>query len=77
MAFFTYILASGRNGTLYSGSTDDLVKRVWQHKSSALRVSQPSMARTSSYGLRCMNRGPTRLRVSAGSRNGIGFGNSS
>ncbi|HWE44624.1 MAG TPA: GIY-YIG nuclease family protein [Caulobacteraceae bacterium] len=32
MAFFTYILASQRNGTLYTGSTDDLVKRVWQHK---------------------------------------------
>jgi putative endonuclease len=28
-----YILASGRNGTLYTGVTSDLVKRVWQHKS--------------------------------------------
>jgi putative endonuclease len=27
-----YILASGRNGTLYHGSTDDLSKRVWEHK---------------------------------------------
>ena len=27
-----YILASGRNGTLYIGVTSDLVKRVWQHK---------------------------------------------
>ena len=27
-----YILASGRNGTLYVGVTSDLVKRVWQHK---------------------------------------------
>jgi len=32
MAFFVYILASGRNGTLYIGMTDDLVKRVWQHR---------------------------------------------
>ncbi len=27
-----YILASGRNGTLYIGVTSDLVKRVWQHR---------------------------------------------
>lgn len=27
-----YILASGRNGTLYVGVTSDLIKRVWQHK---------------------------------------------
>ncbi len=28
-----YILASKRNGTLYTGVTSDLVKRVWEHKS--------------------------------------------
>jgi putative endonuclease len=27
-----YILASQRNGTLYTGVTSDLVGRVWQHK---------------------------------------------
>lgn len=27
-----YILASGRNGTLYVGVTSNLVSRVWQHK---------------------------------------------
>ena len=27
-----YILASARNGTLYTGVTSDLVARVWQHK---------------------------------------------
>ncbi len=32
MAFYTYILASRRNGTLYLGSTDDLPKRVWEHQ---------------------------------------------
>jgi putative endonuclease len=27
-----YLLASKRNGTLYTGVTSDLVKRIWQHK---------------------------------------------
>jgi len=27
-----YILASKRNGTLYTGVTSHLLKRVWQHK---------------------------------------------
>ena len=31
-AFYVYILASGRNGTLYIGVTSQLVQRVWQHK---------------------------------------------
>jgi putative endonuclease len=32
LAFYTYILASRRNGTLYTGSTDDLIARLWQHR---------------------------------------------
>ena len=32
MAFYTYILASGRNGTLYTGSTDDIQNRSAEHK---------------------------------------------
>jgi len=32
MAFFVYIVASKRNGTLYIGMTDDLLKRAWQHR---------------------------------------------
>jgi putative endonuclease len=27
-----YILASGRNGTLYIGVTSNLIQRIWQHK---------------------------------------------
>ncbi|MEQ1754201.1 MAG: GIY-YIG nuclease family protein [Micropepsaceae bacterium] len=28
----TYMLASKRNGTLYTGVTNDLIGRVWRHK---------------------------------------------
>ena len=37
MAFFVYIVASKRNGTLYIGMTDDLPKRAWQHKNSVIK----------------------------------------
>ena len=33
MRFFVYILASGRNGTLYIGLTNDLARRMTAHKS--------------------------------------------
>uniref|UniRef100_B0SVY7 Excinuclease ABC C subunit domain protein n=1 Tax=Caulobacter sp. (strain K31) TaxID=366602 RepID=B0SVY7_CAUSK len=32
MAFYTYIVASRRNGTLYVGSTDDLPWRMEEHR---------------------------------------------
>ena len=30
--YCVYMLASSRHGTLYTGVTSDLVKRVWQHR---------------------------------------------
>jgi putative endonuclease len=35
-SYFVYILASGRNGTLYTGVTNSLVRRIWEHKQGAV-----------------------------------------
>ncbi|HTS41478.1 MAG TPA: GIY-YIG nuclease family protein [Xanthobacteraceae bacterium] len=36
MHFYVYILASKRNGTLYVGMTDNLARRVWEHRTNAV-----------------------------------------
>ncbi len=32
MSFYVYMLASRRNGTLYTGMTDNLIARMWHHR---------------------------------------------
>jgi putative endonuclease len=34
---YVYLLASAKHGTLYVGVTNDLVRRVYQHKTGVLR----------------------------------------
>ena len=36
-SYYVYILSSQRNGTLYVGSTSDLVRRVWEHKHKVIK----------------------------------------
>lgn len=43
-----YIIANKKNGTLYTGVTSDLVKRVWQHRTGTV----PGFA--SRYGCRLL-----------------------
>jgi len=49
-----YVLASGRNGTLYIGVTSDLVKRIWEHKNNLLKVLQDVIMFIILFGMNCM-----------------------
>lgn len=46
--FWVYMLASKRNGTLYIGSSDNLAKRVWEHKNELIKGF------TSKYGVKTL-----------------------
>ena len=45
-AFYVYLFASQKNGTLYTGVTSDLVKRVWEHREGVVEGF------TSKYGVK-------------------------
>ncbi len=48
MAFWVYILATKRNGTFYVGHTDDLARRIWEHRAEV----RPGF--TSKYGIKTL-----------------------
>ena len=37
MAYYVYLLASKKHGTLYLGVTNDIVRRVYEHRTKAVQ----------------------------------------
>jgi GIY-YIG catalytic domain len=48
--YYVYLLASGKYGTLYLGATNDLVRRIYEHKTKVIRGFTHDMALTVSFG---------------------------
>ena len=46
--YWVYIMASRRNGTLYVGVTNDIVRRAWEHREGVIRGF------TSKYGVKIL-----------------------
>ena len=42
--YFVYLMASQRNGTLYCGVTNDLLRRAYEHREGLVGASQSAMA---------------------------------
>jgi len=53
-AGYVYIMASGRNGTLYIGVTSDLAKRAWEHRNGVVAGFTRKYGASCSSGTRRM-----------------------
>ena len=72
--YYVYILASGRNGTLYTGVTNDIARRVWEHKNDLADGFTKNTASTSSFGTKCTKISKPLLHAKSRSKAGTALG---
>ncbi|HEY5047322.1 MAG TPA: GIY-YIG nuclease family protein [Rhizomicrobium sp.] len=51
--YYVYILASRRNGTLYIGVTNNIMRRTWEHKTGLVEALRRNTACIFSSGTNC------------------------
>jgi hypothetical protein len=73
--YYVYILASKRNGTLYTGITDDLSCRIFEHKNDILKGSPSATLSILSFGAKCSKTSTRPFGRRNGSSGGAGRGN--
>jgi len=73
---YVYLLASQPQGTLYAGMTDDLVRRVWEHKIKAVSGFTAKSAWTDSSGSKFTKLSKEHCAARSRSRSGDGRGKS-
>lgn len=73
-AGYAYILTNGRNSTLYIGITNNLARRIDEHRSHVVEGFSKSMDLASSYGMSCLIQLKKPLPVRNSLRNGIELG---
>jgi len=74
--FYTYIVASRRNGTLYTGHTDDIVRRAEEHRLEMFPGFAQDITASISFGTKITPPARPPLRANAASRSGSESGNS-
>jgi putative endonuclease len=72
--FYTYIVASKRNGTLYAGSTDSITKRTYEHREKLRPGFTAKYSVSILDGVSPMRPGKAPFAESDRSRNGDGHG---
>jgi hypothetical protein len=70
MAYYVYLLASKKHGTLYLGVTKDLVWRVYEHRTKAVDGFTSRYGSTNWSGLKSTMTPQLRLLAKKNSRNG-------